>query len=307
MELSTLDKSLVPMIGDPDEEEALVSTARAVTLETIAANKDKALAILEAREQILTNLFAAAIRRTEPQDWVLFKNKAGQEVGMLTNSGAARVAPLYGIKVFNLRGPNGEKVAEPVMVNEPDKSKSAVIIGDAICAFTGMSIEGLRAARNSKEQFTGRPREGSGSVGEGCSDQDLKTAAYSLLFSKAVRVLTGTNKVNLETLKDKKIDVTKCTKGSGYGSSAERGASTVAEADVPAKVEEFRKALLSATGGDEAAAKELCRELTASPDGKFKGFDSPSRLTKGWQVEQAAKRLKEHPVFGDAAAPGGGA
>jgi hypothetical protein len=287
------------MMGDPEEEAALVSTARPVTLESIAQKKDQALAILEAREQILTNLFKAAIRRTEPQDWVLFKNKAGQEVAMLGNPGAARVAALYGIKVFNLRGPDGEKVAQPVMVQETDKSKTAVIIGDAICAFTGMSIEGLRAARNSKEQFTGRPREGSGSVGEACSDQDLRTAAYSLLFSKAVRVLTGTNKVSIETLKANGVAVEKCTKGSGYGSASERGAATVADADVPAKAEELRKALLKATGGDAGAAKDLLLEITAKPDGSFKGFDSVARMTKSWQVENAADRLKKHPVFGE--------
>jgi hypothetical protein len=100
-------------------------------------------------------------------------------------------------------------------------------------------------------------------------------------------------------------NVEDCAKGHGYGTGSERGAKGVADADVPEQREKLRKEILSAVGGDNSAAKDLLREITSNPEKNFKGFDSVDRLTKGWQVEQAFRKLRAHPTFGEAAGSGG--
>jgi len=201
------------------------------------------------------------------------------------------VAALYGIKIYNLRDPGTNKVvAQPVLKTLPDdQGKSASLVVDGLAQFTGMMVEGVRAERCSKEQFVGRR-----------TDSDLMGACRTLADSKVIRALTATGKVPIALLKEHGMAVERCTKGSGYGSSTERGATRVAEEGVKELAAALRDDILSRTGGDESAAKELLMEVTKNEKAKFPGFNSTSRMTKKWQVEGAMEKLKKHPTFGDA-------
>jgi hypothetical protein len=51
------------------------------------------------------------------------------------------------------------------------------------------------------------------------------------------------------------------------------------------------------TGGVEADASKLLMEITSGKN--FKGFQTTAGIKEKWQVENARKRLAEHPIFGD--------
>lgn len=216
---TTIDEGMIRVGADDDDE-------REMTLAIVEDVKARALERVNARSAVLDALAKAAVLRTNPEDWTVDK-RGDSETATLTAAGAMRIAPLYGIEVFNLRGPNGNPVGEPAIVIEEDGSKSAVMIADAVCRAFDLSIQGVRMARNQAEQFSGRPRSGKGFVSIAVSDQDLKTACYTGLIAKCVRTLTGTGRVPLRDLEAKGLDVSKVQRGHGYG-KAETSATAVA-------------------------------------------------------------------------------
>src|ERR1700742_2802410 len=58
---------------------------------------ENALAITQRMAEVVSSLRIAAIKMTDPVDWVLSKDKQQNELAMLTASGAQKVASLYGI------------------------------------------------------------------------------------------------------------------------------------------------------------------------------------------------------------------
>jgi len=107
----------------------------------------------------------------------------------------------------------------------------------------------------------------------------------------------------VEILRANEIDIARCNKGSGYGSSAARGAQKVAEAGVEDSAQELWNEILRRVGGDTEAGSQLLREITANPP-KFAGFKTIARLTQKWQVSGAMDKLKKHEMWGDEAMRG---
>jgi len=164
---------------------------------------------------------------------------------------------------------------------------------DGLCALTGEPVEGVYYAVRSDKPFTG-----SGTL------QDLKAACRTGLDAKVTRILSGLRKVPADQLKAFGVDIEKSHGGMGFGTSAERGAGKVADAGVAEQGQKLREEILKRVGGDTAAAKQLCRDITkadkAGKDGKvFPGFDTVDRLTQEWQIEAAWKKLRTHGTFGD--------
>src|SRR3990172_13079780 len=291
-----------------DEEWSLAERAEKSLIERLQRMQDAAL-VFERRTQLIETCHLVAIRRTRPQDWVLFRDRQANEIAMVTASGAQLVAEVYGVVIQNVRPIDERGMFAPEVVTYPNGSFAYRASCDAWSRVNGRSIEALEIARRSDEEFTGRGVTKNGDLtvkpGErtGALDSDLRSSVLTGLQTKAVRVLCGMSRVPIADLdrawKDTPKKVSECRKGSGYGTSTERSAATVADTDVPAEAKKLGEEILKRVAGDKSAAADLLREITAGKD--FKGFDSVARFTQAWQLENAWKKLREHATFGDAA------
>lgn len=307
-----------PVEAELVEETALARRVEDNFLRRFEQNMEKAAELFERRTQLLETAHLIAIRRTRPEDWVLSRDKQGNETAMLTASGADLVADVYGIRIRNIRPLDARGVFDPERV--PVDGRPGVYTLRAWCdaesGITGRYVESLEASRRSDEDFTGRSVDASGGLvfrGQGALDSDLRAAVQTLLRTKAVRVLCGMTRVPLSDLsrawKDTGKSASACRKGSGYGSSQERTAGGVAEEGIAAKAEAFWKEILRRTGGDTEAAAQVLRECTAYPAGKnkstgkeyraFSGVDSWQKITTERSLESAKRKLSEHGLFGD--------
>lgn len=263
---------------------------------------ENALAITERMAQVVSSLRVAAIKMTDPVDWVLSRDKQKNELAMLTASGAQKVASLYGILLEPLAG---ETSLEPTRVQLNGKLAFNLKCR-AHSRLLGRWIE-IEATRREDEEFTGRETDEKGDLkfnGGHTFEPDLKKSVRTLAITSAVRELVGLKNVSRQELDASWQGTTKSTErcrfGHGYGTSGERTAAGVAEGDVPAKAEELRVELLRRVSGDEDAAKKLLGEITVDKDGKF-AKTSTKQFTQAWQVEKAWERLRGHAVFGDKA------
>lgn len=259
--------------------------------------------IFDTRCRLLETCRVSAIKATQPEDWVLSKAKDGSEMGMLKASGANVVAQYWGIEIYNVRplGPRGEFAPEEVVTAEGRTLRAWC---DARSNVTGQQRSNIEASRSSTESFVGRPANypsGDSWHGDLVAGADLRASVYTLLLSKATRVLAGLARVPKAQLalawegSSKTVD--RCTLGSGYGSSTERTAAKVSTADAATR-DELWAEILRRTGGDVNDAKKVLKDITGNPP-KFAGFDQIERLTQDWQIEKAAKALSVHPIFGD--------
>jgi hypothetical protein len=289
-------------VTEAKQETALTSVAEQSALDMLST-LDNALAVIERRSEILEKIHTLAIRGTDPADWVLFRDKQGNEFGMITKDGAAKVAPLYGVKVTNLQPIDGRGNWAPERTLKEGK---VTLSGSCDCRsdFTNREIMGLSASRSSQEQFSGRTNaEHGGFAGDAVAIADLKSALHTLLtITKPVRALAGLSRVPRAELDAGWAGTDKvsgrCRKGSGYGSGQERRTTDVTDDDIVAARDELGAEIMRRVGGDEVAARKLLKEITAKP-GKFSGFDQLGRLSQGWQLKGAWEKLKAHEVFGD--------
>jgi len=265
-------------------------------VERLQGMEDAAI-VFQRRIDLLETCRNAAIRATNPEDWILNRDRSGKELAMLKASGANVVAMFYGITVENVRprGKHGE--FEPdVTIGSDGRTLRAWC--DAYSNVTGRSIRNLEASRSSTEKFIGRGPD----AGELVAGSDLRSAVYTLLLTKSVRVLAGMSQIPKAVLDDAWKGTGKtterCVKGSGYGTAKDRAARDVSENCTESR-KELGDEILRRTGGDIDAARSVLVDITKNDEKGFAGFDSIDRLTKSWQVEQARKRLATHPVFGD--------
>ena len=274
---STLDQMLLPIMADA--EAGMSERAHGVTLAEIERRAEQAIAVVDARVRALAKIRAAAIVSTEPEHWVAFKDKTSQrEMAMLTAAGCYALIDLYGIRIFNLRGPDGVPVQEPVIVDESDGSMSAVLIVDAEATFTGKRIEGIRAERNSGEKFIGRAELDG--VNPATKKNDLKSAARTLADSKAIRILTFTSKVPVPVLASHfgAEGIKRLVLGSGYGAGDARRAEQTMTPEAKTDLEAFKKAVVGYCGGDEKAALAEMQALAA-----FKNDKGETVAPKSWE------------------------
>lgn len=236
----------------------------------------------------------AAIQHTQPEDWVLHKLDE-KETAIPSDAACSVLSQYFGIELFDIR---------PVKVMQETQ---AVVFHPELVEFEGGG-HGFRAWTSARSKVLGAVSEiiegtvivGGGFTGRSIDqvgDSDLRSALLTLLRSKAARQISGCSKVPASYLKECGLDVGRCTKGHGFGSSNERRASKVAEEGVPENAENLRLEILRRVGGDESAAKTLLKEITAGKN--FAGFTSTKAMTKEWQVKNAWDALKKHATFGD--------
>jgi len=293
--------ALAPLPDEIEREEALATQAREQSIAQLALQDPLAVKrYLEKLEEGLTILRQVAITSTTPYDWTKYKDKEGNVICVLRDQGAANIRKWLGISIFGHRGdPLDPKIPGPRVSSEKQDAGGTVTVvemwADAFCARTGERIEGIYSAIRSDQKFRGRE-----------TLQDDKGSVRTYLDTKCTRILSGLRKVPESVLIEAGIDTAKSYAGSGFGSAAERGASRVQEAGIKEGLEELKTEVLRRVGGDISAVRQLTVDITKSPDGKFKGFDSLDRLTKEWQVSAAWKALHAHAVFGDGAQGGNG-
>ena len=68
-----------------------------VTLQALAGDHERGLAVIKSKHVILTQLRTASLQLTNPQDWVLFRDKDGNVTAYLQDRGCDRVRPMWGV------------------------------------------------------------------------------------------------------------------------------------------------------------------------------------------------------------------
>ncbi len=284
---------------------------KVVTLADIELHSQIAIAKAMALEKLIAHLFSASIRLTQSEDWVLFKDQDDNIHGLLDSRGTKGPGDLFGVNISKRRDDEGNDISGPSIIKEEDGSWTAYVVFDVEAVRTGRRWEGIRVQRNTKEKFRGRSSTSSYNPANPATEiGDLKSSCNTLANSKAVRIATGMSRIPSRVLEKNGVDLERCRKGSGFGSSTERTASKVADEGIKEKAEVFWKELLSHVGGDRDAAKKLFKSATASRDkkgeldGKFAGFTQFERITKSWQIKNAQANLKAHPELIDEAIQG---
>jgi hypothetical protein len=207
-----------------DDDDPIVPGRSAVTLRRadvpvdlgeLAALKGDAIAVVDARVQILETLRSASIRATHPEDWVLFKAPAehgGQIVGYLEDYGGDRVRGLWGIRIFNV------SKAEKVVGTDPSDFMY-IVTGDGECGITHEIVEAMEGGRSSKDDFC------KGKTGAAL-EMLVRKAARANLDGGITRELSGLKAVPIQELERawagtaKTID--RCRRGRGFGTHDER-------------------------------------------------------------------------------------
>ena len=298
---------LLAQVIEAVRDQALAQTVEQSVLDRLQREADPA-AVIKRRADVITTARAAAIQATDPADWILTRDTQGTEIGMVSGPGAAKMAPILGISVFDIwpRTPDGRPDYQ--RIDHPGGAFSFRRSFNARWNLTGVVVEGLEAERRSDEQFTGRGVDASGKLTTKDADkahaleQDLRSAVAQLTLTKAVRVLAGMARVPREELEAAWKNVGKsaerCRKGHGYGTSTARGAQSLASDDVKAGAAELWREMQRAAGGDVEMAKKFLRECTAN--GNFKGWDDWQRIAEDWQLKNAREKWNRHPMRGNA-------
>lgn len=268
--------------------------------------------IVERRAELLETLQKAAIRTTEPEQWVLHRDREGHVIGIPSSAACARMAKLYGVRIFRMRPRDQHGNFDPDQIPVKD-GQEVEFRGfcDARSNVTGEEIEQVEFSRRSDEEFIGRYDDMQ--KREGPWEGDLRKSVGTGLRTKAVRILTGTAKVRLAVLADAwkgtDKDPNDCTKGHGFGSAQARTARREAPKKVTDGADELWADIMRRTGGDEEAGRQVLREITSftkREGGKFDGYSDHKRITSDKMLNLARKQLKDHASFGDKAMDGAG-
>lgn len=292
--------------------EAAVAEAQPQAVIDQLQRLDDPEAIVRKRAAIIKTARAAAIAETDPADWTLTRNDAGAELGMVGAAGTAKMAPILGIKVINVRPRKPDGTLDWQKIDQGNGVYSYRLTFDAYWNLTDTLIEGLEAERRSDEDFTGRGVSASGKITTrnsekvGALDQDLRSSVSALCRTKAVRVLAGMARVPKAELESawRAAGANKssenCQRGHGYGGADGRRAQQDAPDDVKSGAAELWRDIQGAVGGNLEHAKRILKEVTSAPATKdrkaFEGFDDFQRIAQAWQLERAREKWARHPM-----------
>ena len=305
--------TLAPLPDSVEQEETelegLINRTTQQALAKLPSVTDKEIErIINARAALIKTVRAVAIKMTHPHDWTLYKARDGSVVGVPAAAACLVIRRWAGISIRNHRGIDG-RPGVPTRSETTNSKNEAIFVLEMLAdGFWGQNVlpdmESVPANLRSDDDFTGRTKRDERYGGP--RPEDLSLSLRTTLDSKVVRAMLGITKVTEEELKALGLDTAKCTKGSGFGTASERAAGAVAEQGVPEMAKALWDEIVKRTGGNLGEAKQLLVDITkraADPkkegDKGFRGFDSWERFTKAWQIENAAKALAKHEVFGD--------
>jgi hypothetical protein len=192
-----------------------------IDLNELAAQKDQAVEIIDARARVLQTLRKAAIGATSPEDWLLFKSPAehgGQVVAYLQDCGADRVRDLYGIEIFNVSRPERIATNDPAIFHY-------LITGDGRCKLTRQTVVEIEGGRSSTDDFC------RGKTGVEL-ELAVRKAARANLDGSITRELAGLKSVPAAELEEvwsgTRKKITNCRLGRGFGTRDDRLGGNVA-------------------------------------------------------------------------------
>jgi len=218
----TLDGEVEPADSMPADL-ALRDPRVPVTLDQLAAQRELAAAVLDARITILETVRRRAIRMTYPSDWNLYRDREGTVIGYLSDAGCERCRDILGIEVFN--------VSAPVKVPNGDGSFLYLQSAAGRSKLTTQVVEQMEGGRSSSEDFC-----------KGVTGAQLellvRKATRANLDGNIARELMGMKSVPLAELQDAwqgtGKDWNQARKARGFGSQSERlGATREGVPDVP--------------------------------------------------------------------------
>ncbi|NLT68041.1 MAG: hypothetical protein GXX84_15670 [Acidobacteria bacterium] len=196
-----------------------------VTIDQLAAEEKRGIAIVETRDAILVTLRKSSLAATSPSDWVLFRDPDGNVTGYLQDRGCDKIAPRWGIDVI----PDGDFEK----IDEDDGTFGYRIRGHAVSRLTGQSVLDMEGIRYSTDDFV--------KYKKGVElDTLVKKGARANLDGGCVRELTGFKSVNVQEIQEawagtwKKWEM--CAKGRGFGSKHERAGVASTTEGTPSEV-----------------------------------------------------------------------
>lgn len=313
MQQGTIEETEKTETPDPQQGLALASEEIALSAPRIGedsslnqlARMEAGLELLKKKSEILKQIRRQALSQTGARDWVLMRGKGASDdaaTGLLTSAGALRMAVFYEITTTPAE-PCGAQ-GEFLPVEKQGEEGEVLLEGwcDAYSGLTGVTIH-VEAQVSSAEDFTGRKERKGDSYGttRGISLGDLKLALSTRLKTKSIRELGGMKSVPVAELIAVGLKFEDMTKGSGFGSSGQRGADAAVSGDIKEKQERLRAELLARTGGDKASALELLKDITiwTGKDNAERWATDEAQLMKDFQMKKAWDALSKHPIFGD--------
>lgn len=197
-----------------------------VTLEDLAALRQRGIEIIEARGSILKTARRLSLQLTYPRDWLLFRNDGGI-FAYLDDAGCDRIKNVWGITI----DPTTD-VSEEYDPDNPDVFMCS-ITGDGWSTLTGDRVNAITGSRMSTEDF--------------CKDEPSKLrklqlvrkAARANLTGSITRRLAGMRNVPLEAILQAKempeADfLAKAPLGRGFGTKSERAGLGATQGEIPA-------------------------------------------------------------------------
>lgn len=258
--------------------------------------------IYQVQAETLATLNRSALAATDPGDWVMNRDKQSNVTGFLRAPGCIKAARYFDIHLYNWK-PTGNGIFKPEKTTGEDGEYG---YGAYVSIYSGKldnRLEDVYYFISNKDDFTGMKPKGyySGSdygAGELRADADLKRTCYTGTMSRAIRLLLGFQRVTLATLKDAGLDMGRAAEGSGYGTSAARGAAAATGEDVTALQAELRDCLLALADNDKGEARKLLGEIT-----EYNGrhCESVEQITNPGRFFHTWKRLAGHQTYGKAA------
>lgn len=264
--------------------------------------------VLEARMKLIQTVREIGIKLTAPQDWTLYRARDNSILGVPNAAGNLKIRRWAGVSVFNHRGVNGEPGKPTVREGKSASGETITIVEGLADGRSGSSdvMPGVYFCVRSDDDFIGRATKKNNPRAGGPREQDLISCWRTGIDSKIVRMMTGTSKVSEDELKRLGIDVTKCTKGSGFGNAQDRAAGSVAEGGVMEAAGALWKDIMRGVNGDIPKARSVLKEITSYPSFKgsdgsqvkaFEGIDAPERFTTMKKVDQARAKFEKHPMY----------
>jgi len=255
--------------------------------------------LIEARGRYLEQLRGAALKNVSPSDWTIFKDRDGNEVGMVSGGGSEKIAQFYGIRIFNVRPVDDIGCFSPKEIVAPSGKKGLRAWFDATNQIDHRILETEEVTVWEGENFTGR----AGNEG------DLRVSLRTRMTNRAARKFAAAARVprvELEKiLGDPKL-FNQCRKGSGFGTSSDRGAERVAEGDLTALKKELWDELVRFANGNHETAKATLKRITSYPsfknsDGKtikaFEGMISIDGFTRADKIQKTIERLHKDKEY----------
>jgi hypothetical protein len=229
------------------------------TLDSLAALRGEAMAVLEARITILETARKRAIKMTVPEDWVLFQRN-GRITAYLQDCGCERVRDVLGINIFNVRPPVKEMA---------DDGESFMYLqsADGMSTITKQVVRAVEGGRSSQEDFC------KGDTGPALVLK-VRKACRANVNGNIARTLMGLRNVPITELQDAWQGTGKtpdhCHQGRGFGSAAERlGATRAGVPDVPPPICPVCKVpLLYREGKNDRPAFYGCKSYQSHPNQK---------------------------------------